>query len=63
MKKGLLVLLMALCTMLVTFSTEVSGQWAGMKMPGGKRDSNYNEVSIGQRAISYTHAHHHHTAL
>ncbi|KAL9954005.1 hypothetical protein ACROYT_G041492 [Oculina patagonica] len=48
MKKGSLVVLIALSALLVVFSDQVTGQWAGMNMPNGKRDSNFGDNSKRQ---------------
>lgn len=45
MKKGSLVLLIALSVLLAAFSAQVSGQWAGYPPPGKKRDQSFDEVS------------------
>lgn len=46
MKKGSLVLLIALSALLVVFSDQVTGQWAGIPgMPNGKRGSSFDDVS------------------
>ncbi|KAL9954007.1 hypothetical protein ACROYT_G041494 [Oculina patagonica] len=46
MKKGSLVLLIALSALLVVFSDQVTGQWAGIPgMPNGKRGSSFDDNS------------------
>ena len=49
MKKGSLVSLIALSALIVFFSAHVTGQWAGVPWPPGKRESltgSYGEVRI-----------------